>query len=132
MSGIARDPCSTRGRQEARDAAAPRCPHGLLLSAARGGSRTHLECRQCVSATLTVAAFVEAHPGGADLRDVAAVLGVTYQAVQQAEARALRRLAVWAAGDGVGRAEPSSTPDGHRGGREVKTRQRGSSEPGGV
>ena len=108
---------SVRSRQAARLAAAPRCPHGRLLSGARaGGSQTHLECRECVSETLTVAQFVEAHPWGADLRDIAAALGVTYQAVQQAEARALRRLVErLAAGDPrVWAVRPEDTPAGRQ------------------
>lgn len=110
-------PHSVRASQARRLAAAPRCPHGRLLSGAgAGGAYIHRECRLCVSATITVAAFVEAHPGGADLRDCAEALGVTYQAVQQAEARALGKLTVWLAGEAEGPPTHLGGPDGSEAG----------------
>lgn len=65
----------------------PRCRHGLLLDAYYGD----LECRVCVSPTQTVADFRAVH-GDAEQTVVGEVFGVTRQAIQNIERRALAKF----------------------------------------
>lgn len=111
---------TARAATEARIAALPRCRHGRTYG---GGpaSLASVECRVCLDDGNDVANFLEAYPGGGDLRDVAEALGCSYQAVQQAEVRALRKLraALVPAGDGEA---PRSAEQGEGAG---STRRRG-------
>lgn len=61
------------------------CSHGLPLEGTE-------ECRRCLAGGFLVSDFLAAFPEGAELPEIAAVLGVTKQGVQQAERRALAKL----------------------------------------
>ena len=65
---------TARAATEARIAALPRCRHGRTYG---GGpaSLASVECRVCLDEANDVDDFLEAYPGGGDLRDVAEALG---------------------------------------------------------
>ena len=66
------------------------CRHQLLV-VQMPPPNADLECRWCVTPTLTVAEWLADHVGGGDLRQVAATLGVSWQAIQQMERRAMAK-----------------------------------------